>query len=254
MSRGSRLLATLGVFALLAALVAWWPRDRTELRLEAAQSDSEAHLESTSPSALASSRRTSADSLENETASAGGRELPETLWTFRGQVHDEKRSSAERFGVLATRLGTVGNVLQQLELPLEIHVEGRFELSGLTPGHWVIAPFAPERELVLERNFWERDETEWSYLLPLSDASAQSPRSAAVTGIVLLPTGELAVDAIVTARRGDSDDRQDGRQHGRSRVVYARAFVGRVHRAARSRRMDFGCAREWIQSVSHRCV
>lgn len=120
-------------------------------------------------------------------------------WNFRGVVTGEARKPLTRFGVTATRLGTVGEVVEQLEQPLAEHPEGEFEFTDLTPGHWRIAPFAPELRLVLERNFWERDDTRWSYQLLPASFWKEPPKPAKVSGVVLLPSGEPAPAAEIRA-------------------------------------------------------
>lgn len=80
-------------------------------------------------------------------------------------------------------------------------------MTDLTPGHWRIAPFAPELRLVLERNFWERDEARLDYLLLPSSFWKEQQKLATINGFVLLPSGEPARNAEIRVVRQGSEIR-----------------------------------------------
>lgn len=205
MARSKSLPAAL-VLTVLVVLLAFWRlrEDSSEPFNAAAPEFSSASSPSAAPTIAAPATATSAESIEVTT----GRESPDVLdWKFQGVVLDEARRPLERFGVRATRLGTLSEVLEQLELPLADHEKGEFEFANLTPGHWCIAPFAPERRLVLERNFWEQETKRHDYLLlPLSYFKDDVKR-ARLQGVVLLPSGRPARFArvVVYANAIDSD-------------------------------------------------
>lgn len=195
MARSKSLPAAL-VLTVLVVLLAFWRLrdDSSEPFIAAAPEPVSASSPSTAPTFTAT-----AEPMPNESSEASAeRHSADTLdWTFQGVVLDQSRRPLERFGVRATRLGTLSEVLEQLELPLADHEKGVFEFSNLTPGHWRIAPFAPERRLVLERNFWEQETKRHDYLLLPLSYFKNDLKPARLQGIVLLPSGRPARSARV---------------------------------------------------------
>ena len=181
----------------IALFVAWHLRESATQAVDAARPE----LESARPHAAAPSfADADSPSPSAPPEESFDRDLADSLgWNFHGLVLDETRKPLLRFGVHATRLGTLSEVIEQVELPLDDHENGEFALSNLTPGHWRIAPFAPERRLVLERNFWEQETKRHDYLLLPLSFFKDDLKPARVRGIVLLPTGRPAPYAQVSA-------------------------------------------------------
>lgn len=190
MARSKSLPAALVLTVLVVLLALWRLRDGSSAPFNAAAPES---VSASSPSTAPTFTAT-AEPMPSETSEASTeRHSADTLdWTFQGVVLDESRRPLERFGVRATRLGTLSEVLEQLELPLADHEKGVFEFSNLTPGHWRIAPFAPERRLVLERNFWEQETKRHDYLLLPLSYFKDDLKPARLQGVVLLPSGRPA--------------------------------------------------------------
>jgi nitrogen fixation protein FixH len=149
------------------------------------------------PIALASQERTQPSAQRGEAS----------LWKFRGVVWNERQEPLELFGVVATRVSRSHEVLERLELPLEQRAGGRFELANHAPGHWEVAPFAPDRVLVHKRIFRERDASLMPYLLIRNSEPLEfDPDTALVSGTVLDSSGEPPEKAVVTAYRTPLDE------------------------------------------------
>lgn len=129
----------------------------------------------------------------------------ETGWTFRGQVLDSERKPLRGFGVVAARLGDDGAVLERIEQPLDDHRDGRFDVPCKSAGHWRIEPFAPGRQLVMGRDFWQSDSEIWTYQLLLQEnldriaELMKEPEPATIEGEVVVPSGALPPSILVEA-------------------------------------------------------
>lgn len=197
MLRSRTVSAALVLTLLVALFVAWHLRESANQAVDAAR-----------PELMSANSRAAAPSFVDANSPSPNaapdelfdRDLADSLgWNFHGLVLDETRKPLLRFGVRATRLGTVADVVERIEIPVEEHENGEFALSNLTPGHWCIAPFAPERRLVLERNFWELETKRHDYLLLPLSYFKDDLKPARLHGVALLPTGRPAPYAQVAA-------------------------------------------------------
>lgn len=126
-------------------------------------------------------------------------------WTFRGQVLDSERKPLRGFGVIATRLSEDGAVLERIEQPFDDHRDGRFDVPCKSAGHWRIEPFAPGRQLVMARDFWQSDSESWTYQLLLQESFdriadvLKGAEPATIEGEVVVPAGALLPSILVEA-------------------------------------------------------
>lgn len=126
-------------------------------------------------------------------------------WTFRGQVLNSERKPLRGFGVVATRLGDDGAVLERIEQPLDDHRDGRFDVPCKSAGHWRIEPFAPGRQLVMARDFWQSDSEIWTYQLLRQESLdriaevLKGTEPATIEGEVVVPSGALPPSILVEA-------------------------------------------------------